>query len=978
MADKTYLKSALTICAVLFLLAHLTFAAPPRYEIIDLGTLSGYSASTARSINGHGQIVGHVGQSWPDFRAVLFDMTGNGNNIDLGTLGGSRGMAFSINDSGQIVGDSENSSGQLLATLFDQTGSGSNRDLGTLGGGWSGAYAINNNGQPVGTSDNSSANRHAILFDPSDSSNNIDLGTLPGGDWSGAYSISDNAKVVGWATNISGDYRAVLLDSTGDGNNIDLGTLGGNGSTAYSINDSGQIVGLAKNTSDDWRATLFHPTGNGNNINLGSLGGSESWAYSINDTGQIVGWAETALSQRCATLFDPTGNGNNIDLNTLIGPDSGWFLEEARSINEQGWIVGKGRNPAGENHAFLIIPIPPKIIDVDDDAGGANDGSSWEDAFNYLQDALAAAWPGDEIHVAQGIYTPDSNSADPNGSGDREATFQLINGVTIKGGYAGAGTPDPNARDIQLYETILSGDLDGNDGLNFTNNDENSYHVVSGSGTDETAALDGITITGGNANEDYKTIPIHAKGGGMFSESGSPTLTQCTFRGNSAYAGGGMYNLKYSNPRLSNCTFSENSASGNGGGMFNSQSSPTLVNCTFSDGYAYNTGGGAFNSGGSPTFTNCEFTENTAGSGGGVCNADSNTVIINCVFGANSAVATATTVGQGGGMANFYNNSVVVNCTFSDNSAKHGGGGMVNYLGNLMVTNCTFSSNYGGGMDNYSSSPMITNCIFSGNYCTIMINFESSPILTNCTLNGNSTSWTGAGIYNYYYSQPTITNCVLWNDGNEIWNTDYSTVTITYSNVEGGWSGEGNIDSEPLFVDPGYWDPNGTPADVNDDVWIEGDYHLMSDSPCIDAGDPNYIAEPNETDLDGNPRVICGRIDMGAYEFNPPIPAEVDIDPNTLNLNSKGRWITAFIWFPEEYYVTDIEPDSVLLAGEIKPERFWLSEDNQIAIAKFDREQVQAILEAGDIELTITGQLTDDTPFEAKDIIKVIERGGEK
>ena len=123
-----------------------------------------------------------------------------------------------------------------------------------------------------------------------------------------------------------------------------------------------------------------------------------------------------------------------------------------------------------------------RTIYVDADASGANDGSSWADAYNYLQDALADANSGDEIHVAQdaltdassalkpleisvaeGIYTPDSNSADPGGSGDRTATFQLINGVTLKGGYAGFGEPEPNAHDVELYETILSGDLDGND-----------------------------------------------------------------------------------------------------------------------------------------------------------------------------------------------------------------------------------------------------------------------------------------------------------------------------------------------------------------------------------------------------------------------------------------------------------------------------------------------------------------------------------
>jgi hypothetical protein len=95
-----------------------------------------------------------------------------------------------------------------------------------------------------------------------------------------------------------------------------------------------------------------------------------------------------------------------------------------------------------------------------------------------------------------------------------------------------------------------------------------------------------------------------------------------------------------------------------------------------------------------------------------------------------------------------------------------------------------------------------------------------------------------------------VTNCILWDGADEIWNADGSTIEISYSDVEGGWMGEGNIDADPLFVDPGYWDLSG--------LWVEGDYHLLPYSSCIDAGDPNYIAEPNETDLDGKPRVLDG------------------------------------------------------------------------------------------------------------------------
>ena len=124
------------------------------------------------------------------------------------------------------------------------------------------------------------------------------------------------------------------------------------------------------------------------------------------------------------------------------------------------------------------------IYYVDVTASGNNNGSSWTHAFNFLQDALSVSQSGDEIWVAEGIYTPDTSSSDPNGSGNRQAVFELVNAVAIYGGFPiGGGTweqRDPN------NITILSGDLSGND-LPGTNpqdllNDpcrsENSYRVV--------------------------------------------------------------------------------------------------------------------------------------------------------------------------------------------------------------------------------------------------------------------------------------------------------------------------------------------------------------------------------------------------------------------------------------------------------------------------------------------------------------------
>jgi predicted outer membrane repeat protein len=289
---------------------------------------------------------------------------------------------------------------------------------------------------------------------------------------------------------------------------------------------------------------------------------------------------------------------------------------------------------------FLIIPCRARIIYVDADANGADDGRSWADAYNYLQDAIADANSSidvNQVWVAEGIYGPDQNSADPKGSSDRTATFQLVSGVTIKGGYAGFGQPDPNARDVDAYETILSGDLNGDDGPNFTGNGDNSYHVVTGNGTDDTAVLGGFTITGGNANGPAPSD----RGGGMSNEWGGPTVTDCTFSLNSASnCGAGMYNYFSGVIAISGCGFRDNSAGYDGGAIFNWISEPILTNVVFSGNTAGGNGGGMFTNHGYGTLSNCTFSENSADVyGGGIYNAKlyGEVVLTNCIFWGNVA-----------------------------------------------------------------------------------------------------------------------------------------------------------------------------------------------------------------------------------------------------------------------------------------------------------------------------------------------------
>ncbi len=238
----------------------------------------------------------------------------------------------------------------------------------------------------------------------------------------------------------------------------------------------------------------------------------------------------------------------------------------------------------------------------------------------------------------------------------------------------------------------------------------------------------------------------------------------------------------------------------NGGGMYNWRGSPTVVNCVFYDNVGE--GGGVYNEDCSPIFIGCSFVENAAHSGnpgGGMFNLaitdESTPLLINCVFVGNVAG------GWGGGMYNAGNecHATLVNCVFSGNWARRGGG-IYGHQAQATVANCTFSSNHaaeeGGG-------------VFGGS-------------LVNCILWGNSdVDGTGAS------SQVS------------------GPASVSYSCVMGGWSGNTNIDADPLFMDhDGIDDVVGT---------LDDNLRLSFGSPCIDAGHNNLVpADTQDLDEDGD------------------------------------------------------------------------------------------------------------------------------
>ncbi|MCL4561948.1 MAG: right-handed parallel beta-helix repeat-containing protein [Chloroflexi bacterium] len=497
--------------------------------------------------------------------------------------------------------------------------------------------------------------------------------------------------------------------------------------------------------------------------------------------------------------------------------------------------TGKG------NIDLLITPFAIHSQETFIDGGNTSGGSATYYAnrqFVNLQGGGVCGW----INPAPGVFNPFNDRGGPileleMIQPERRLTFQLKNGVALYGGFAGT-EKERGERNWVEHFTVLSGDIEGDDltdahGIvthpsNLTG--YNSYHVVTGSGVYATAILDGFTVTAGNAY----TYPM-SSGGGMYNDNGSPTLRNITFSGNSAgNSGGGMFNTNSSSPTLANVTFSNNSAGlsdGGGGGMCNYNSSnPILTDVTFSTNYSFDIGGGLVNYNSSPSLTNVTFSGNTA-------------------------------VYRGGGMYNFSaSDAVLTNVSFVNNSA----------IDPSSYTN-------GGGMYIDESSPNLTNVLVYANSAILGAGIyvtRSSPRLTNVTISGNITDGGGdCGISVSGGSHLILTNAIIWDNqcSTELYVDADSTADVTFSDImvyRDLYPGNGNINGDPLFVDPN-----------------SGNLRLQRGSPAMDAGSNAAVpadevdldkdgdkSEPIPYDLDGNPRFVdfskagTSRVDMGAYE----------------------------------------------------------------------------------------------------------------
>ena len=464
--------------------------------------------------------------------------------------------------------------------------------------------------------------------------------------------------------------------------------------------------------------------------------------------------------------------------------------------------------------------------------------------FATIQDAVSAAAAGDTILLANGTYT---------GAKNREIDFggkDLI--VKSSGGAVGC-----------IIDCQQTG---------------RAFHLTAG--VTAASRIDGLTIKNGN---------VTTFGGGIYADGSNPTVTNCTFTNNTAYVpgsgstgrpfgfGGGI-----SGGIVTNCTFTGNTGGG-GGGTYNS----TAINCTFTSNTA--TAGGGMYGG---TATGCTFTGNTALNSGGGMNGGN---VTNCTFTGNTAAT------GGGGMAG----GAATNCTFTGNTSSFIGGGMSggNAIGCIFTNNTanTSAGNSGvsGGGGIYGGSAI--DCFLFSNTAKVNGGGSYNTTLLNCTVVGNTAQGNfGGGIYNT--GSATITNSIIWGNkaaANAGIKNDGGTLTVTYSDVQDGYAGAGNLNADPLFVN-----------------LAAGDLHLTASSPCVDAG----IASDSlpATDLDGKKRVV-GTPDLGAYEYGTRVPVGTNTD-----------------------YATGAGPVSVALAdvnGDGKPD---------IVTANFSASTVSVLFGKGD------------------------------
>ncbi len=539
---------------------------------------------------------------------------------------------------------------------------------------------------------------------------------------------------------------------------------------------------------------------------------------------------------------------NERGIYAFVGCASNTTFEVSASLYPSKCVTtGLSQNnelPCGNRWAVDFGPhsISGEVLFVDGRATQGNrDGSSWDHAFVNLQAAIDRAAISSEtvkeIWVAHGTYRPD------NGTGLRTLSFHLLDGIGLYGGFSGYEN-ERDQRDPDLYVTVLSGDLNGDDDEADPNSiDDNSYHVINSIKNDRTAILDGFIVTGGVAEGGADTgSDLDNFGGGVFVYQSSPLIRNCSLMNNTAaYDGGGLYFIHASHPKFDRCAFMGNTA-GQGGGMCGRVGSIDLEHCVVENNSAGSGGGAWFHSTGIVNIESCRFVTNEAVYGAGI----------------------------------YFNTCQleIINSHFLGNVSGNDGAGLFGWESDVAVTNCVAVAN---------------RSLDRGGFLCVKVGSRAS--LINCTLIANA-ALRGPALYTYE-STIFLANSILWDNMHSLsgdfiipgWGVIQAR-HCCYQALYSLGDAQHCFDVIPGFVRPpmdggdGWGEKLETPdidESANDDY---GDLHLYQGSLCIDSGSNVYVPEDvwdldsdgNTSelipwDLDANNRINSGVVDLGAYEF---------------------------------------------------------------------------------------------------------------
>lgn len=468
------------------------------------------------------------------------------------------------------------------------------------------------------------------------------------------------------------------------------------------------------------------------------------------------------------------------------------------------------------------------VVYVDGDIEKIGDGLSWTKSFKQIQPAIDVAYchakilGSCQVWVKQGTYYIYENCV--------YDSLRLRPGVTLLGGFLG-NEIELSARDHLEHKTILNGTASPEDKTAV-------HHVVSGSND---SSIDGFSILAGNAAKQAWSKRDQL-GAGLINWESSTTVSNCIFSGNSAsFWGGAIYSYK-GTLSLYNTTFTDNSVpGGNGGAIYSVEGDLSVNNCLFERNTAYGGGGAIAIDRGSLIVTESVFNNNHSNQmGGAIFLLESTFQISDCLFHGNTSIYV------GGGVLVGTSDGMIEECEFLDNSSSMYGGAITLGLG---------------------GSVNIANGIFHGNKAhslggAIFIRDNVETTIVNSSFSSNKSNGTGGAIGLAFVEKDYVKlyNSILWgNLPDEIKVFTQGEIYVAYSNVQGGFKGDSNISSDPLFVNPG-----------------NRDLSLLENSPCIDAAHGDYASK---TDLEGNERVDIPNTentgtgtpnyaDMGALEFH--------------------------------------------------------------------------------------------------------------